>query len=224
MEFDRFAGDYKNVLDSALTLSGEGSEYFSRYKANYLRRLLTPAFSGRVLDFGCGIGMLARSIKQALPDVTIDGFDVSDLSIQRIDPDLRSQGVFSSSLSEVANEYRLIVVANVMHHIPPEERKNVIDDLSQRLAPGGMIAIFEHNPANPLTRWIVERCPFDSDAILLGPKVTASYLSRSGLKVKRRDYIVFLPKFLGLLRLLEPALWWLPAGAQYAMVAEKCLL
>jgi hypothetical protein len=37
----------------------------------------------------------------------------------------------------------------------------------------------------------------------------------------RRDYIVFMPRFLAFLRPLEPWLTWLPMGAQYVVLAEK---
>jgi hypothetical protein len=83
------------------------------------------------------------------------------------------------------------------------------------------LVIFEHNPANPVTRWVVERCPFDHDAILLPPSETCDYARAAGLRVLRRDYIVFMPRPLAWLRPMEPWLAWLPAGAQYAMSARK---
>jgi hypothetical protein len=93
--------------------------------------------------------------------------------------------------------------------------------LTDRLAPKGILAFFEHNPANPITRRVVERCPFDADAILLSPAEMAGYLRRAKLRLMRRDYIVFMPRFLASLRPLEPWLAWLPMGAQYAVLAEK---
>ncbi len=59
MHFDRFAGDYRQVLDRSVAVSGEDSTYFAEYKARYLRRLLGNNFSGKALDFGCGIGLLS---------------------------------------------------------------------------------------------------------------------------------------------------------------------
>jgi len=50
----------------------------------------------------------------------------------------------------------------------------------------------------------VERCPFDADAILLSPAEMAGYLGRAKLRLMRRDYIVFMPRFLRSLRPLEP--------------------
>jgi SAM-dependent methyltransferase len=221
MHFDRFASDYKQVLDQSLGVSGQDSSYFAEYKARYLRRLLSPDFSGKVLDFGCGIGLLSGFLKKHLPAIQLDGFDVSQDSIRKVEPILTAQGTFTCDWSQLARDYQLIVIANVMHHIPPQQRKDVIQKLADRLKPGGSLAIFEHNPANPLTRWVVEHCPFDDDAILLPPAETRGYVNDAQLSLKKRDYIVFLPHFLAWLRPLEPWLSWLPMGAQYVMVAEK---
>jgi 2-polyprenyl-3-methyl-5-hydroxy-6-metoxy-1,4-benzoquinol methylase len=221
MDFDRFAGDYSRVLDSSLSMSGDDSTYFAEYKALYLRRVLGPFFAGKVLDFGCGVGLLAHYLKVHLPAARIDGFDVSQDSIVKVDPAISSQGLFTSLSQDLALDYDLIVVANVMHHIAPELRASVVQDLAGRLSSGGSISIFEHNPANPVTRWVVEHCPFDEDAVLLRPQETAALLEASSMHVKRRDYIVFMPSFLRWIRPLESSLRWLPCGAQYVILAAK---
>ncbi len=221
MHFDRFAGDYRQVLDRSVSVSGEDSSYFAEYKARYLRQFLGADFGGKVLEFGCGIGLLSGFLKKHLPAIQLDGYDVSQDSIRKVSGAFTAQGTFTSEISQLARDYRLIVIANVMHHIPPADRREVVRDLAARLQPSGMLAIFEHNPANPATRWVVERCPFDDDAILLPPRETLSYVAEAKLTPKRRDYIVFLPHFLAWMRPLESSLSWLPLGAQYAVVAEK---
>jgi len=221
MQFDQFADQYEQVLDRTVAVSGEDSAYFAEYKARYLRRVLSTLLSGKALDFGCGVGLLSRFLKTYFPAVQLDGFDVSPDSLDKIDDRLKSQGHFTSSAADLAHDYGLIVVANVMHHIVPGEREALIRDLAGRLAARGILAIFEHNPRNPITRWVVNHCPFDDDAILLRPDEAWGYLSRAKLPVIRRDYIVFMPRFLALLRPLEPWLAWLPMGAQYAILGEK---
>jgi 2-polyprenyl-3-methyl-5-hydroxy-6-metoxy-1,4-benzoquinol methylase len=221
MHFDRFAGDYRQVLDRSVAVSGEDSGYFADYKARYLRRLLGANFDGRTLDFGCGIGLLSGFLKKHLPAIQLDGYDVSQDSIRKVVGALTSQGTFTWDSSQLARDYRLIVIANVLHHIPTAERNAVIQELASRLDRGGMLAIFEHNPVNPVTRWVVERCPFDDDAILLPVKETLEYITQAKLTPKRRDYIVFLPHFLAWMRPLESSLSWLPLGAQYVAVGEK---
>ena len=221
MHFDRFAGDYRQVLDRSIALSGEDSGYFAEYKARYLHRLLSPDFAGKALDFGCGIGLLSGFLKKHLGAIQFDGYDVSHDSVRKVDASLTAQGTFTCDAAQLARDYNLIVVANVMHHIPPSQRAEVVRDLAARLQPGGILAVFEHNPANPVTRWVVERCPFDDDAVLLAPREMLSYVAQAKLTPKRRDYIVFLPHFLAALRPIEFCLSWLPLGAQYAVLAEK---
>lgn len=221
MDFDRFAGEYARVLDGSLSMSGEDSSYFAEYKALYLKRVLGPSFSGKVLDFGCGVGLLAHYLRIHLPEAHIDGFDVSQDSVAKVEAALSSRGLFTSALEDLPRNYDLIVIANVMHHVTPQQRPGVLQDLAGRLRVGGLISIFEHNPANPITRWVVEHCPFDDDAILLRPREAAAILEAAGLRLTRRDYIVFMPSFMGRLRALEARLGWLALGAQYVILAAK---
>lgn len=221
MQFDQFAGNYKHVLDQSIAVSGEDSSYFAEYKARYLARILGVSFSGKILDFGCGVGLLSGFIKQHLPKSQLNGFDVSRESIARIDHALTGQGRFTSDLDHLAVDYDLIVIANVMHHVIPQEREDIVKDLANRLNARGTLAIIEHNPANPLTRRTVDRCPFDEDAILLPSTEAQSLVKSAGLRFLRRDFIVFMPRMLSRLRPLEPFLAWLPLGAQYAVLGEK---
>src|SRR5262249_59211928 len=55
----------------------------------------------------------------------------------------------------------------VFHHVPPLERPALTAEMARVTRPGGLVAIFEHNPWNPLTRKAVRDCPFDEDAVLL---------------------------------------------------------
>src|SRR5258706_15954334 len=104
MEFDKFARNYEGILDQTVSLSGEDSEYFADYKARYLVRLLGTSFSGKVLDFGCGVGLLARCLKRRLPEIQLDGFDVSPESVSALDSNLTHQGTFTSDLTKLRRD------------------------------------------------------------------------------------------------------------------------
>jgi SAM-dependent methyltransferase len=221
MQFDQFAGNYQEVLDRAVSASGENSSYFAEYKAQYLARVLPGLSYARVLDYGCGVGLLSKYLRQHLQPTQLDGFDVSRESIANVDAELKHLGNFTSDQDQLRNDYNLIVIANVLHHVHREQRGTVIEQLATRLAKGGTLAVFEHNPANPLTRRTVAACPFDQDVVLLPRIETLAYMRRARLEIRRRDYIVFMPRALSALRLLEPSLAWLPLGAQYAVLGEK---
>jgi hypothetical protein len=55
--------------------------------------------------------------------------------------------------------------STVFHHIEPEFRPKAIRDISELLRERGNIFIFEHNPFNPITNYLVKTCIFDADAI-----------------------------------------------------------
>ena len=221
MQFDQFAGNYQEVLDRAVAASGEGSAYFARYKAQYLARVLPKPSFTRILDYGCGVGLLSGFLREYLQPGRLDGFDVSHKSISAVGSSLKAHGTFTADQSQLGTGYTLIVLANVLHHVDPQQRPFVFADLAGRLTDRGFLAIFEHNPANPITRRTVAACEFDQDAILLPPTETVAHLNAAHLRLRQRDYIVFMPHALSALRFLEPSLSWLPLGAQYAVLGEK---
>ncbi len=219
--FDHFSSNYKELLDRSVALSGEGSEYFAEYKASYIARMVGKDFRGKILDYGCGVGLLSGLLKKYLPGSSIHGYDVSKGSIRMIAPELSAQGVFSNDLSRLHGDYELAIISNVMHHVPPKDRQQTILQIAQRLVHRGRLVLFEHNPLNPLTQWVVKHCPFDDDAILLRPKEAGQYFQKAKLAIARRDYLVFFPRVLSVFRSLEPMLRWLPAGGQYVLIGEK---
>ena len=221
VEFDTVATNYEELVDGSIGITGENSDYFAAYKASYVtRHVASPYASGKVLDYGCGIGLLARHLKRCLPGMQVDGFDVSERSLEEVDRDLRLQGIFTSRLTDLGRDYDAVVLANVLHHVKPDERRAVISEAISRLAPGGKIVIFEHNPLNPLTRWAVSHCPFDEGVVLLRSREVRSLCAHE-LRFVRTDYIVFFPRWLAWLRPFERFLLWCPAGAQHATVARK---
>jgi hypothetical protein len=108
----------------------------------------------------------------------------------------------------------------VFHHIPPEERAGAARYLAQRLAAGGTAIVFEHNPYNPVTRKIVNDCPFDDGVILLRPRELRGLLRDAGLGGDRQGYALFVPPGLKALAPIEPWLSWLPLGGQYWVKAQ----
>jgi 2-polyprenyl-3-methyl-5-hydroxy-6-metoxy-1,4-benzoquinol methylase len=216
-EFDQFSASYEDLLDASVAITGETGRYFASCKARFIVERICPRPDCRILDYGCGVGIVCGELKRRLPRAQIDGFDVSEASLRRIDAKLLAQGKFASSVSELSRDYDVIVFANVMHHIELRTRQDTISGAAGLLKRGGKLVVFEHNPRNPLTRRAVAQCPFDENAILLPPRETKTYLARSGFRQVRLDYIVFFPHALRCLRCFEAFLGWCPLGAQYAM-------
>ena len=86
--------------------------------------------------------------------------------------------------------------------------------------PGGLMMVFEHNPLNPATRYIVATCPFDENAVLLGAPALRRSQEKAGFDGVSVAYTGFFPGRLRALRPLERFMSALPLGAQYYTVAH----
>ena len=216
--FDRYAQDYDRLHAQSLGASGESPGYFAEYKARCLERLGVPG-TARILDYGCGIGNLLVHLAERF--ATVHGYDPSPESLALARDRVPKATLHESRKALPAGAFDAVVLANVLHHVPPEARAELVAGLAPLLVPGGRLFVFEHNPYNPLTRRAVAACEFDADAVLLAPKEVKRLLLGAGLADVRLDFIVFFPRVLAAFRFLEPALAWLPAGAQTLTVATR---
>jgi SAM-dependent methyltransferase len=110
---------------------------------------------------------------------------------------------------------------NVVHHVPPQNWQNFLNEMYRVLKPGGIAAVFEHNPVNPLTRVAVARCEFDRDAVLLSHPEVISLFQSSGFEITEEKYIVFFPFKPKIFRRAEKILSWFPLGAQHYTAGKK---
>jgi SAM-dependent methyltransferase len=108
----------------------------------------------------------------------------------------------------------------VFHHIPIEQRVTLARDVRRVLRSGGLFAIFEHNPLNPLTRHVVNNCEFDKDAVLLQRRETESLLDEAGFHDVNTRFILTLPAKGRLLRAMDQLFVRISLGAQYFTVGR----
>lgn len=220
-EFDSFAENYNQGVEESIAMSGEAASYFADYKARIIAQQVASKTNIRILDFGCGIGNVTAALRRFLPQATLHGYDPSSASIERACAEPGLNAFFTADMGTLDGAYDVILMAGVMHHIAPAQRDGVLKSIVARLAPQGQLVIFEHNPFNPLTRRVVDACPYDNDAILLSASETLSRLTAAGLNSLRRDYIVFFPRILRFARFLERHLGWCLLGAQYVVIGRK---
>jgi SAM-dependent methyltransferase len=118
--------------------------------------------------------------------------------------------------------FDLVFAVCVLHHVPPGGRRDaVVAEMARLARPGGLVAIWEHNPWNPLTRRVVARCPFDRDATLLSLAETRRLLRRAGLSRIESRYGLFFPWRGRGWRRAERLLAQVPLGAQFAALGSK---
>ena len=223
--FDRYAHDYDKVLNDSLTVSGEKKDYFAHGRVAWLLRSLMrlSAPVRTVMDFGCGTGSAFPYLDKILTPQQITGVDVSANSIEEAAKEYKSDK-FKFHLIEAFQAHESFDLAYsccVFHHIPPAQRAENFKYIHQALCPGGIFALWEHNPLNPATQYIVSRCPFDKDAILLSASESKRVLEASGFEVLSIDFLFIFPALLKIFRPLEEYLVKLPLGAQYQVLCKK---
>lgn len=223
--FDRCAPHYQGVLNRALAPSGEAPHYFARSRVEWLqRKLCALRFAPlSVLDYGCGTGGSVPFLKAILHPRRILGVDISSQSLQWARQQHREEGVeFSNCDHDFAPaQFHLAFSNGVFHHIAPAERLSALRYVYDSLVPGGIFALWENNPYNPATRYIMGRCEFDQEAIPVTCKQAIKLLQNSGFEVLGRSSYFYFPRWLKWLRGLEPALSPLLLGAQYLVLARK---
>lgn len=224
---DAHARRYEEELNRGISATGEGRDYFARGRVEFLRRCLEeiPLVPRSILDFGCGTGDTVPLLLGLEGAVSAIGTDLSTDAIAAArlrHPD--GSAAFHPLGAYVPDGSRDLVYSNgVFHHIPPPQRAASVDQVWRSLRPGGIFALWENNPWNPGTRYVMSRIPFDRDAVLVFPRTARALLLARGFEILRLDFLFVFPGFLKMLRPLEQAMKRLPLGGQYQVLARRPL-
>jgi ubiquinone/menaquinone biosynthesis C-methylase UbiE len=225
VDFDLHADTYDDDLNRALSASGEDKHYFARGRVEWLALGLSrlnerPAVA---LDYGCGIGDTSVLLRDVLGATSVVGLDVSERSLEHAQARYGTQNCRFLTFSKyVPDESVDLVYCNgVFHHIPIAERDGAVDYIYRCLRPGAVFSLWENNPWNLGTRYVMARCTFDRDAIRLSATESIKRVRKRGFEVLAIDYRFFFPRFLAGLRLLESQLCGIPFGAQYQVLCRK---
>lgn len=111
----------------------------------------------RILEVGCGDGSFAQRLLERYPDAHYVGIDVSDHPgrLYRGDP-ARAEFLSMPSSDYLATEpppFDLVLVVDVLHHVPHELREPLMRDVRALTAPGGHYAVKEWQPTRTLGHW-----------------------------------------------------------------------
>lgn len=223
-EFDPYADEYESALDRGLTLSGESRDFFAHARVAWLRKCLVEQgrIANDVLDFGCGVGTTMPILREKLDPRRITGVDISARSIEIARKATGSSIAQFHVLAQfnAASEFDVAYCNGVFHHVPLAERMETASTIFRALKPNGLFALWDNNPLNPGARLVMNRIPFDRDAIMLSAREARRLLSAVGFEIVRTDFLFYFPHALRHLRILERGLLKVPLGAQFQVLAR----
>lgn len=222
-EFDHHVSTYDEKLQRALVIPGTDAGWFARLKAGHMIRTAAQCWGTltglRMLDVGCGTGVILAAMQSL--GVHFAGTDPSEkmLEVARANAphaDLRVM-LPNGKIPFAPESFDLAYAVCVLHHVPLGERLAFVNGMTRMVRPGGRVAVYEHNPFNPLTRLTVSRCEFDQGVVLSSLRETCALFRAAGLVVEHAPYIGFIPWETRVSPQADSFLAWLPLGAQYAV-------
>jgi len=121
---------------------------------DYLHELalaaLPPLHEGmRVLDAGCGSGILARHLARQHPGCAIVGCDLSEIRVHQAQdaakdvPNLHFEVRDLVLLDYPEGHFDIIICRYVLQHLPQEIRSTVLANFLRRLKPGGRLVTID---------------------------------------------------------------------------------
>jgi len=221
-EFDRFSGAYEDLLHDPLRdrFTGSESQFFHLRKRDlvreYLRRQRRDSRRLKYLDVGCGKGVLATLLRDDFAEVC--GCDPSSGMMEAADGiETRVQND-PDKIPFNDGQFDFVTAVCVYHHVSVKDRLNLTREVLRVMKPSGTFCMMEHNPWNPVTRFIVGRTPVDADAVLLNSAEACGLMREAGFIVERPRFFLYLPaRWYASIGGLETALSRIPLGGQYAV-------
>lgn len=99
--------------------------------------------STRILEVGCGEGYSTALVVKAFPGVPIDAIDIAD-NIGRLYDGPADRVSFRLAFAQdIATErpgaYSTAILGDVLHHVPVDQRRPLLEAIHTALAPGGQL-------------------------------------------------------------------------------------
>lgn len=225
MDFNEYKNSYTQTIENSLRSSGKKHDFFIQVKAKFLKDIVKIYFPGveqlHLLDIGCGHGLIHKHLENS--NLNIVGVEVADEVLQlarQSNPNVRYIRHDGKKLPFESPQFDIAMAMCVMHHVPPSDWPKFLSEIKRVLKPTGIVIIFEHNPYNPLTRYIVANNILDEDAVLLSSYQLKKLMHEAGFTRMISRNILFTPFAHSVFRWLDKALGRLPFGAQYYSIGR----
>lgn len=227
MNFDSYSRTYEDDVSKLLPSSASEHQFYLQAKVEALMRRCESAgispLALNLLDVGCGVGLMHGDLAPCFKTVT--GIDISLESVEIAklkNPNVTYLSYSGERLPFQSDSVDAVLLVCTLHHVPPSQWGEFLSEIFRVLVPGGYFFVVEHNPWNPATNYIVSRCAFDADAVLLSAPECRRQAGAVGFASVASDYILFLPFKIRFFRVLENmVLRSIPLGAQYLSTFQK---
>jgi 2-polyprenyl-3-methyl-5-hydroxy-6-metoxy-1,4-benzoquinol methylase len=165
----RLFGPYEHTVAEAYRHIFVNLDDFARLIQTWVPR------ARRILEVGCGEGAMTERITRIYPAATVTAIDITP-KVGRLFRGNRANVTFSQeSVEAVASRepasFDVVILADVIHHVPADARRSLMGAIDQAMTPDGSF-IFKD--------WVITKTPINwlcgvSDRYLTGDKV--SYLT-----------------------------------------------
>jgi ubiquinone/menaquinone biosynthesis C-methylase UbiE len=187
--FDEIAAVYDDSLPAHVV------EHYLRKRVRYV---VEKCPRGRVLDVGCGTGVLASRLAAAGYAVT--GIDPSPAMLEILrarTPDVEAVEGSGTALPFEDGAFDLVLSVATFHHIAdPGDVRQTLSEMVRVARLGGRILVWDHNPRNPYWGRLMARVPQDTGAErLIGEREVLDGLRGAGAQIVRSEQLGLVPDF-----------------------------
>lgn len=152
----------------------------------YVNGIKTWAPKARtILEVGCGEGAVTERLARAYPNATITGIDIDPAAGRLYEGPTDRVRFLACTIQEFAatdpGKFDLIVLADVLHHVPLTLRKPLLDTIRTLLAPDGQLAFKEWERSFTPIHWL----GYFADRWITGDRI--SYMKRGEIVERLRE-------------------------------------
>jgi 2-polyprenyl-6-hydroxyphenyl methylase/3-demethylubiquinone-9 3-methyltransferase len=134
----------------------------------------------RILEVGCGEGAVTQRLRAAYSDAQITAIDITPRVGRLYQGSLDGVRFIRCRVQEVAasesGQYDLLVLCDVLHHVPIDLRQDLLDAIRRAMAPGGTLVFKDWQRNYAPIHWLC----YASDRWLTGDRI--SYMTREEMR------------------------------------------
>ena len=136
--------------------------------------------ANRILEVGCGEGAVTERLNAAYPDAKITAIDITPRVGRLYRGPLENVRFIQCDVQEIAQresgQYDLVVLSDVLHHVPPQFRRGLLDAIRTALASKGSFVFKDWQRNSAPIHWLC----YASDRWLTGDRI--GYMTRNEMR------------------------------------------